>query len=97
MDLFPLYNSLRIAFISTLIVLILGVAAAYLVVHLPRFIRGILDSLFTLPLVLPPTVVGYLLLLLLGAKRPFGVGGFCHFSHNLSAHVQGKPGRLRSL
>ena len=72
MDLFPLYNSLRIAFISTLIVLILGVAAAYLVVHLPRFIRGILDSLFTLPLVLPPTVVGYLLLLLLGAKRPFG-------------------------
>ena len=72
MDLYPLYNSLRIAFISTVTVLVLGVAAAYIVVHLPRFIKGIFDSLFTLPLVLPPTVVGYLLLLVLGAKRPLG-------------------------
>ena len=72
MDMYPLYNSLRIAGISTLIVLIIGIAAAWFVVRLPRVIKGILDCIFTLPLVLPPTVVGYLLLLLLGPKRPIG-------------------------
>ncbi len=72
MDLYPLYNSIRIAFISTAVVLVLGVGAAYLVVRLPRLVKGTLDSLFTLPLVLPPTVVGYLLLLILGPKRPIG-------------------------
>ncbi|MBR5376830.1 MAG: molybdate ABC transporter permease subunit [Lachnospiraceae bacterium] len=72
MDLYPLFNSIRIALISTAVVLVFGVAAAYLVVRLPRFLKGVLDSLFTLPLVLPPTVVGYLLILLLGPKRPVG-------------------------
>lgn len=72
MDMFPLYNSLRIAGISTVIVFITGIAAAYNVVKLPRVIKGILDCIFTLPLVLPPTVVGYLLLRLMGPRRPFG-------------------------
>ena len=72
MDLYPLYNSLRIAGISTIIVLVVGIAAAWFVVRLPRIIKGILDCIFTLPLVLPPTVVGYLLLLLLGPQRPIG-------------------------
>ena len=72
MDMFPLYNSLRIAGISTIIVVITGIAAAYYIVRLPRVIKGILDCLFTLPLVLPPTVVGYLLLRFLGPRRPVG-------------------------
>ena len=72
MDLFPLYNSLRIAGISTVLVVITGIAAAYYVVKLPRIIKGVLDCLFTLPLVLPPTVVGYLLLRLFGPRRPVG-------------------------
>ena len=72
MDLFPLYNSLRIAGISTIVVFILGIAAAYHVVRLPGVIKGVLDCIFTLPLVLPPTVVGYLLLRLLGPRRPVG-------------------------
>lgn len=72
MDLFPLYNSLRIAGISTVIVFIIGIAAAYHAVKLPRMIKGILDCIFTLPLVLPPTVVGYLLLRLFGPRRPIG-------------------------
>lgn len=72
MDWYPLINSLRIAGISTVIVLVIGIAAAWFVVRLPRVIKGILDCIFTLPLVLPPTVVGYLLLLLLGPKRPIG-------------------------
>ncbi len=72
MDMYPLYNSLRIAGISTAIIFILGIAAAYYVIKLPRVIKGILDCLFTLPLVLPPTVVGYLLLRVLGPRRPVG-------------------------
>lgn len=72
MDLYPLYNSLRIAAISAVIVFFLGIAAAYYIAKCPRIIKGILDVIFTLPLVLPPTVVGYLLLLLLSPRRPVG-------------------------
>ena len=72
MDLYPLYNSLRIAGISTVIIFILGIAAAYYVIRLPKVLKGVLDCVFTLPLVLPPTVVGYLLLRILGPKRVIG-------------------------
>jgi len=72
MDLFPLYNSLRIAGISAVLVFFIGIAAAYYIAKTPRVIKGILDVIFTLPLVLPPTVVGYLLLLALGPKRAVG-------------------------
>lgn len=72
MDLFPLFNSLRIAFLSSFFVFFTGIFAAYYAAKLPRLLKGILDVILTLPLVLPPTVVGYFLLLLLGTKRPFG-------------------------
>ena len=72
MDLYPLWNSLRIAGISTAIIFILGIAAAYYVIRLPKVLKGVLDCVFTLPLVLPPTVVGYLLLRILGPKRVIG-------------------------
>lgn len=71
-DLFPLFNSIRIAVISTAIIFIIGIAAAYCVVRLPRIVKGILDCIFTLPLVLPPTVVGYILLRILGPRRLIG-------------------------
>ncbi len=73
MDLYPLYNSIRIAGISTAVIFVIGIAAAYYAVKLPRIIKGIIDCIFTLPLVLPPTVVGYLLLKLLGPKRVIGI------------------------
>ena len=72
MDWFPLYNSLRVAAISCLAVFFLGIFAAYYVAKLPRTVKGLLDVVLTLPLVLPPTVVGYLLLRLLGPKRIIG-------------------------
>ena len=72
MDWFPLYNSLRIAAISTVIVFFLGIWAAYYIAKAPRLVKGLLDVVLTLPLVLPPTVVGYLLLLVLGPKRVIG-------------------------
>ena len=70
---YPLYNSLRIAAISTAVIFFLGIAAAYYIAKLPRLIKGILDVVLTLPLVLPPTVVGYLLLRVLGPKRIIGM------------------------
>ena len=72
MDLFPLWNSLRIALISTVLIFFLGILAAYYIARLPRVLKGILDVVLTLPLVRPPTVVGYLLLRLLGPKRIIG-------------------------
>lgn len=73
MDWYPLWNSLRIAFFSCVIVFFLGIFAAYYVAKMPRVIKGILDVIFTLPMVLPPTVCGYFLLILLGPKRPLGM------------------------
>ena len=72
MDLFPLWNSLRIAAISTVIVFFAGIFAAYYIARLPRLAKGLLDVVLTLPLVLPPTVIGYLLLRVLGPKRILG-------------------------
>ena len=72
MDWYPLFNSLRIAAISTVVIFFSGIAAAYYIAKLPRLAKGALDVVMTLPLVLPPTVVGYLLLRLLGPNRPVG-------------------------
>lgn len=72
-DWYPLYNSLKIAALSSLIVFFAGIAAAYYVARLPRPVKGALDVVLTLPMVLPPTVVGYLLLLAFGAHRPVGM------------------------
>ena len=72
MDWYPLYNSIRIAAISTTAVFFLGIAAAHWIIKLPSPVKGLLDVVLTLPLVLPPTVVGWLLLVLLGPKRPLG-------------------------
>ena len=72
MDWYPLWNSLRIAAISTFFVFFFGIFAAYYIAKLPRLLKGVLDVILTLPLVLPPTVVGYLLWLVLGPKRVIG-------------------------
>ena len=72
MDWFPLYNSIRIAAVSTAAVFFLGIFAAHIIAKAPRLVKGVLDAVLTLPLVLPPTVVGYLLLLALGPKRAIG-------------------------
>ena len=73
MDWYPLWNSLRIAAASCVTVFFVGIFAAYYVAKLPRWVKGILDVVFTLPMVLPPTVCGYFLLLIFGVKRPIGM------------------------
>ena len=72
MDWYPLINSLRIAAAATVITFFTGICAAYYVAKMPRGVKGFLDCLFTVPLVLPPTVVGFFLLKLLGPRGPVG-------------------------
>lgn len=72
LDWFPLWLSLRVAALSTLLSLIAGLWLAYLLAN--RQFRGkdILDAAISLPLVLPPTVLGYYLLVLVGRETPLG-------------------------
>lgn len=63
---------MRIAALSSIIVFFLGILFAYYVARLPRIIKGILDVILTLPLVLPPTVCGWFLLMIFGLRHPLG-------------------------
>ena len=72
-DWYPLLNSLRIAAISCVLVFFTGIFFAYYAAKLPRWLKGVLDVVLTLPMVLPPTVCGYFLLLIFGVKRPLGM------------------------
>lgn len=71
-DWFPLWLSLRVAVLATLAALVIGLWLAYMLAN--REFRGkeLLDAAVTLPLVLPPTVLGYYLLVLLGRASPLG-------------------------
>ena len=84
MDWFPLYNSLRIAAISTVFIFFAGIFAAYYIAKIPRLCKGILDVILTMPLVLPPTVVGYLILRVIGPKRVVGAWLLSHFGVKLA-------------
>ena len=74
MDLQPLYLSAKLALISTAILMLLVTPLAYLLAY-SRF-RGkvLLDALISLPLVLPPTVLGFCLLIFMGPRSPVGNG-----------------------
>src|SRR5579885_1492483 len=71
-DWFPLWLSLRVALAATALGIAVGVAIAYLLAN--RDFRGkeALDAAVTLPLVLPPTVLGYYLLVVAGRASPLG-------------------------
>jgi molybdate transport system permease protein len=71
-DWFPLWLSLRVAALATVVVVTLGTACAYLLSHKHFRGKNFIDSLVTLPLVLPPTVLGYYLLVVIGRASPLG-------------------------
>ncbi|WP_089339969.1 molybdate ABC transporter permease subunit [Burkholderia singularis] len=68
----PLLLSLKVAGWATALDVVLGVAAGYALARWRSGARDVIDSLLTLPLVLPPTVLGYYLLVLLGRRGVFG-------------------------
>ena len=71
--------SLRIAVVSTLIALPFGIAIAMLLAHKSFWGKSLLDAVVHLPLVLPPVVTGYLLLITFGRKAPVGAFLADHF------------------
>ena len=72
MDWFPLYNSIRVAVLSTAAVFFTGVLAARHAARLSVLPRAALDALFMLPLALPPTAVGWLILRVFGPRHLIG-------------------------
>jgi len=71
-DFSPLWISLKTAFAATTLTFFLGIAAAWFVAGYSGRLKGIMDGLLTLPMVLPPTVVGFFLLVVLGKNGPVG-------------------------
>ncbi len=69
----PLFLSLRVASLAALLALALGVLAAALLAGRQHPLAGLADSGINLPLVLPPTVLGYYLLVVFGARSPLGI------------------------
>ncbi len=72
MELFPILLSLRVATLSTTLAGLMGVGVAWLLARKRFPGRTLLESVVVLPLILPPTVVGFYLLLLLGRSGPLG-------------------------
>ena len=71
MDYSPLWISLKVAFTATVFTFLLGLPAARLVVSMGKW-KAVIDGVFSLAMVLPPTVVGFFLLLLFGKNSPVG-------------------------
>lgn len=71
MEITPFILSVEVAFVSTIITFFVGVYAAIIIVRIKKF-SSLFDIIFTLPLVLPPTVVGFFLLLIFGRNSFIG-------------------------
>ena len=105
MDWSPMLISLKTASVSIIITFFIGILAAKSVVGMKSDkVRIVIDGLLTLPLVLPPTVLGFFILLILGVKRPLGKFLLDFFSVKISqlaavGHhvVMALSGQLRNL
>lgn len=72
MDWFPLWLSLRVATLATAITAVIGIAGAYALAKWRFPGRGLVEAVASLPIVLPPTVLGYYLLVVIGRSSPVG-------------------------
>lgn len=79
LDWSPLLISLKTGIVATVISFFLGVYAARKVVKAKPMVKAIADGILTLPMILPPTVAGFFLLLLFSLRRPLGAGLYEHF------------------
>lgn len=71
-DFSPLLISIKTALLSTLITFFIGIAVSYFMANYRGKLKGVIDGILTLPLILPPTVVGFFLLLICGKNGPIG-------------------------
>ena len=79
LDYSPLWISLKTGLVATVISFFLGLFAAGNIVRMKKELRALLDGILTLPMVLPPTVAGFFLLLLFSKRRPLGIFLYDHF------------------
>ena len=80
LDWSPFFITLKIGLLSTIICFFLGVGLAYVSLYMNKRIMAIFDSILTLPMVLPPTVVGFFLLLIFSRRRPVGIFLYSNFN-----------------
>jgi len=73
LDWSPLIISLKTGVVATIVSFFLGLFAARKVIRLPYTAKAIVDGILTLPMVLPPTVAGFILLLIFSRRRPVGI------------------------
>lgn len=73
LDWTPFYISLKTGIVATIVCFFLGIFTAWWVMKARSRVRVIVDGILTLPLVLPPTVAGFFLLLLFSRRRPVGI------------------------
>ncbi len=71
-DFSPLIISIKTALLSTIITFFIGIIISYLIANYHGKLKGLIDGIITLPLILPPTVVGFFLLMLCGRNGPIG-------------------------
>ena len=79
LDLSPLFISIKTGIVATIFSFFLGIYAARKVVKTTPGKKAIIDGILTLPMVLPPTVAGFFLLLIFSRRRPFGIFLFENF------------------
>ena len=79
LDWSPLFISIKTGIVATIFSFFLGIYAARKVVKTTPGKKAIIDGILTLPLVLPPTVAGFFLLLIFSRRRPFGIFLFENF------------------
>ena len=89
MDLQALGLTLRLAAVTTIVLLALSVPLAFWIVSTRSRLRPLIEALSTLPILLPPTVLGFYLLVLLGPRTPFGRAAIHLFGHPLSFSFAG--------
>lgn len=73
LDWSPLFISLKTGVVATIISFFLGIFTAAKLLHARPRTRAVIDGILTLPMILPPTVAGFFLLLIFSLRRPFGV------------------------
>lgn len=79
LDWSPFFITLKIGLLSTIICFFLGVGLAYVSLYMNKRVMAVFDSILTLPMVLPPTVVGFFLLLIFSRRRPVGIFLYSNF------------------
>ena len=73
LDWSPLIISLKTGVVATIISFFIGIVAARKVIKMTPGKKAVIDGILTLPMVLPPTVAGFFLLLLFSKRRPLGI------------------------